>query len=102
MHQALNALQALRLSPQTCVVEIGSGAGWIARLLAGLAYRVECIEPSATMVEVARQNVAEFLRWHDIEDVTKCAMSSDNVGRMRASRWDRRRNALFRVIPPSC
>ena len=68
MYQALNAIQALRLSPGARVVEVGSGAGWITQLLAGLAYRVECIEPSVTMIEAAHYNVAGFLWLHGMDD----------------------------------
>jgi hypothetical protein len=39
----------------------------ITRLLAGLGYRVECVEPTATMIEVASQNIGEFLRLDDME-----------------------------------
>ncbi len=69
MYQALNAIQIMRLDPRSSVVEVGSGAGWLTRILAGLSYHVECIEPSEIMIDVARENVAGFLRLHRMDSL---------------------------------
>jgi SAM-dependent methyltransferase len=69
MYQALNAIRVMRLDPRSCIVEVGSGAGWLSRILAGLGYCVECIEPCETMIDIARQNVAEFLRLHRMDSL---------------------------------
>jgi SAM-dependent methyltransferase len=64
MTQLLNALQAMGLEPGSTIVEVGSGAGWATEWLAGLAYRVICIEPSEDLIAVAKQRVSDFLAAH--------------------------------------
>lgn len=64
MYQVLNATKALDLPPRSTIIEVGSGAGWLTRILAALGYKVHCIEPSSTMIDVARGNVSGFLGLH--------------------------------------
>lgn len=61
MYQLLNGLQAMRLKRGATIVEVGSGTGWTTELLAGLGYRVVCLEPAERMVAIARERVSAFL-----------------------------------------
>ena len=61
MYQLLGALRALQLQPGARIIEVGSGAGWATEVLASLAYRVTCIEPSREMARVARWRVRRQL-----------------------------------------
>ena len=70
MYQLLNALQKLDLPRNARIVEVGSGAGWATEILASLQYRVDCVEPSAEMIEVAKDRVREHLRHHGVEELT--------------------------------
>lgn len=62
MYQLFNGLQALRLTPGDKLLEVGGGAGWATEIMASLAYRVTVIEPSAAMIDVARQRVQAHVR----------------------------------------
>jgi SAM-dependent methyltransferase len=66
MFQLLNALQALRLTPGSQILEVGSGAGWATEVMAALAYRLTCIEPSSAMIRVARRRVRAHLARHGL------------------------------------
>jgi SAM-dependent methyltransferase len=66
MFQLLNALQALGLAPGSHVLEVGSGAGWATEVMAALAYRLTCVEPSPTMIRVARRRVLSHLKRHGL------------------------------------
>jgi SAM-dependent methyltransferase len=61
MYQLFNGIQAMNLAPGSTIIEVGAGAGWATEWLAGLNYRVICVEPSAAMVDVAKQRVRNFL-----------------------------------------
>lgn len=67
MQQLLAGLQAMQLPPKARILEVGSGAGWTTEILASLAFRVDCVEPSAEMIEVARQRVRAHLAHHGVE-----------------------------------
>jgi SAM-dependent methyltransferase len=60
MYAAINAIQAMRLSPNALVVEVGAGPGWMTQILIGLGYHVVAIEPSPVMNELAQERVAGF------------------------------------------
>lgn len=64
MFQLLDGIQAMKLEPGSTVVEVGSGAGWATEWLAGLKYKVICLEPSGTMIDVAKRRVQNFLEIH--------------------------------------
>lgn len=64
MYQLLNGIQAMDLEPQATILEVGSGAGWTTEMLAGLRYRVVCLEPAEVMLEAARERVPAFLQAH--------------------------------------
>jgi len=59
-------LQALRLGDQDRVLEIGTGSGWLTALLATLAGHVYSIDTSASLLSLARENLAA----HNIVNVT--------------------------------
>lgn len=61
MYQLMNAIQLMQLKPKSTIVEVGSGTGWTTETLAGLGYKVVCLEPAERMIEVARQRVPDFL-----------------------------------------
>lgn len=61
MYQILNGIQALNLAPGATVVEVGSGAGWATEILAGLKYRVICLEPAEVMLKAAEKRVRQCL-----------------------------------------
>lgn len=61
MFQILNGIRAMGLAPQATIVEVGSGTGWTTEILAGLRYKVVCLEPAELMLEAARRRVADFL-----------------------------------------
>jgi 2-polyprenyl-3-methyl-5-hydroxy-6-metoxy-1,4-benzoquinol methylase len=84
MFQLLNALRKMELEPQSRIVEVGAGAGWATEILASLNYRVDCIEPAASMIEVAKARVQSHLAHHGvpgmIDNVTwQCATLEDAV-----------------------
>jgi SAM-dependent methyltransferase len=66
MHQLLGALDLMQLPILGRIVEVGSGAGWATEILASLGYHVDCIEPSATMIEIAKARLAAHLGHHGI------------------------------------
>jgi 2-polyprenyl-3-methyl-5-hydroxy-6-metoxy-1,4-benzoquinol methylase len=66
MCQLLSALQLLKLPLGARIVEVGSGAGWATEILASLCYRVDCVEPSNEMVEVAMRRVRTHLEHHGV------------------------------------
>ena len=53
-------LQALAISPEHCVLEIGTGTGYQAALLAELAHEVISIERHAPLAVAARDNLARL------------------------------------------
>jgi SAM-dependent methyltransferase len=67
MFQLLNALQALKLTPGSKIVEVGSGAGWATEILAALAYRITCVEPSPAMIKAAKRRVLSHLKHHGLK-----------------------------------
>lgn len=67
MYQLLNGLQAVNLPTKSRIIEVGSGAGWATEILAALHFKVDCIEPSAEMIEVAKGRVLSHLKHHGIE-----------------------------------
>ena len=71
MQQLLAGVQALDLPPAARILEVGSGAGWTTEVLASLAFRVHCVEPSAEMIEVAQQRLMAHLARHGAERLYK-------------------------------
>jgi SAM-dependent methyltransferase len=70
MFQLLNGIQAMGLEAGSTIVEVGSGAGWATEILAGLKYRVVCLEPAWIMLEAAKQRVDKFLEAHAMSELT--------------------------------
>jgi SAM-dependent methyltransferase len=89
IYQVLNLLRSMALPPGARIAEMGSGAGWLTELLLGLGYEVWAVEPSAAMLEVARERVASFMRHHHFappykvrffcESVEDCTIPDDSV-----------------------
>ncbi len=71
MYQLLNALQAVALPPKSRIVEVGSGAGWATEIMTSLGFKVDCIEPSEEMIEVAQRRVRSHLTHHGVEHLYK-------------------------------
>ena len=69
MFQLLNGIQAMELEAGSTIVEVGSGAGWATEILAGLKYRVVCLEPASIMLEAAKQRVDKFLEAHAMSEL---------------------------------
>ena len=46
---------------------VGSGAGWATEIMASLCFKVDCIEPSNEMIEVAKRRVRSHLAHHGVE-----------------------------------
>lgn len=59
-------LQALTIQPQDCVLEVGTGSGYVTALLASLARHVYSVEINATLSQQAAQKLAA----HQINNVT--------------------------------
>jgi len=64
VYQLLNGIQAMDLDPQATILEVGSGTGWTTEILAGLRYRVVCLEPAEVMLDAAKERVSRFLQAH--------------------------------------
>jgi 2-polyprenyl-3-methyl-5-hydroxy-6-metoxy-1,4-benzoquinol methylase len=84
MFQLLNGLRKMGLAPQSRIVEVGAGAGWATEILASLLYRVDCIEPAASMIEVARSRVQSHLTHHGVPGLIgnvswQCATMEDSI-----------------------
>jgi protein-L-isoaspartate(D-aspartate) O-methyltransferase len=58
--------EALRLRPEEDVLEIGTGSGYAAAVLAGIARRVYTIERHAELADSARERLAR-LGYHNVE-----------------------------------
>jgi SAM-dependent methyltransferase len=58
MFDLLNILQAMELPPQAKILEVGSGPGWVTEVLLMLGFSVDSLEPSADLIQVARERCA--------------------------------------------
>lgn len=67
MHGIVNILQAMSVPPGGHVLDVGSGPGWITEILAGLGFRVTCIEPSEDMIEIAKKRIELFDAKHRLK-----------------------------------
>jgi len=90
MYSALNLLQVMSLPPGGHILEVGSGPGWITEILAGLGFRVTCIEPSEEMIEISKMRIESFdakyrlksqISWkcEEIEDCSLLSNSFDGI-----------------------
>ena len=61
MYQVLTLIAALELKPQSVVIEVGSGSGWITEIIARLGHSVTCVEPSLAMIEIAQERLKPYL-----------------------------------------
>ena len=62
LYQALNLLEAMRITPRGRVLEVGSGPGWLTEILARLRFEVVAVEPSTEMIGIARERLAAAAR----------------------------------------
>ena len=53
MYDVMNLLGVMRVPPKGRILEVGSGAGWLTEILAGLGYEIYALEPSAEMIDAA-------------------------------------------------
>jgi SAM-dependent methyltransferase len=67
IYQLLAALELMKLSFESQIIEIGSGAGWATEIMASLCYKLDCIEPAAEMIAVAKEHVRAHLAHHGVE-----------------------------------
>jgi len=67
IYQLLTALQLMKLPVGSHIVEVGSGAGWATEIMASLCYKLDCIEPAAEMIAVAKERVHAHLAHHGVE-----------------------------------
>ncbi len=67
IYQLLAALQLMKLPVGSHIVEVGSGAGWATEIMASLCYKLDCVEPAAEMIAVAKERVRAHLAHHDVE-----------------------------------
>jgi len=58
MYGLLNLLQAMQLVPQSRILEIGCGPGWVTEILLMLGFSVDALEPSGDLIDVARARCA--------------------------------------------
>jgi len=79
MYNILNMLQVMSIPPGGHVVEVGSGPGWISEILAGLGFRVTCIEPSEEMIEISKKRIELFDAKHRLKSQVswKCETIED-------------------------
>ena len=64
MFQVLNMLRVLQLEAGARIMEVGSGPGWVTKILVGLGYRVEAVEPSSEMIAAAKDRLSKFKDKH--------------------------------------
>jgi len=76
-------LQELRLEPSDRVLEIGTGSGFMACLLAGLAGDVTSLEINETLADQAREN----LRRAGVDNV-RVLLADGSAGRMQDGPFD--------------
>ena len=55
MYDLLNLLQAMQITPQGRILEVGSGPGWVTEILLMLGFKVDAIEPSEDLTKIARE-----------------------------------------------
>lgn len=69
IYQLLAALQLMKLPVGARIVEVGSGAGWATEIMASLCYQLDCVEPAAEMIAVAKERVHAHLAHHGVEQL---------------------------------
>ncbi len=69
IYQLLAALQLMKLPIGSHIVEVGSGAGWATEIMASLGYKLDCVEPAAEMIVVAKERVHAHLAHHGLEQL---------------------------------
>jgi ubiquinone/menaquinone biosynthesis C-methylase UbiE len=89
LYAVLNVLQAMEIRPGGRVLEVGSGPGWVTEILLGLGFEVDAVEPSASMIRVARERVAACVQHHHIANAPRvefhycsleeCALPDESV-----------------------
>ena len=67
-YQVLNLLCVMDLPHRGHVLEVGCGPGWISEMLVLLGFGVTGIDPSADMLEIARQRVAGGVRHRQVAE----------------------------------
>jgi SAM-dependent methyltransferase len=55
MFDLLNILQALQIPKNGRVLEVGNGPGWVTEILLMLGFSVEALEPSADLIDIAKE-----------------------------------------------
>src|SRR6202043_279472 len=68
MYGIMNLLRAMAITPRGRVLEVGSGPGWVTEILLALGYDVDAVEPSADMIAIARERVADARRHYHLGD----------------------------------
>ena len=89
MYDVMNLLGVMRVPPKGRILEVGSGAGWLTEILAGLGYEIYALEPSAEMIDAVRQRLAGFIQHHRYrnpppvhflcEPLEECSLSDGSV-----------------------
>lgn len=67
LYQVLNLLQAMDIPAKGRVLEVGSGPGWVTEILMGLRFDVDAMEPSADMIAIASERVADAVRHYRLD-----------------------------------
>ena len=62
-YQVLNILRAMDLPGGARVLEVGCGPGWVTEILALMGFQVDALDPSQSMIEIARERL-EACRMH--------------------------------------
>lgn len=58
MFDLLNMLQSMQIRPNGRILEVGSGPGWVTETLLMLGFSVDALEPSADLIDIARDRCA--------------------------------------------
>lgn len=62
MYNLLNLLEKMNIKQNSRILEVGSGPGWVTEILMGLGYIVDCLEPSADFIKVAKNRIESYAK----------------------------------------
>jgi SAM-dependent methyltransferase len=67
MYQVLNLVEAMAVPAGGCILEVGSGPGWVTEILMLLGYAVHAVEPSADMTRIAEGRVRRAAEHYQLD-----------------------------------
>lgn len=88
VYNALNLIQAMDIKLGGTILEVGSGPGWLTEILVGLGYHVDCVEPSAYMIEIAQYRMKYHGLKHHLTPVVSWTCSSIEEWKAPENKYD--------------